>query len=163
MGVQIEYSSEVTPLGTGGAIVNAVKSSRLAGNLVVLNGDTFFPISIENMMLDHIKNDADVTLAVFRDTSRGRYSSLCLNNEMRVLDKDTKTSEYKSAGIYIFSSNIVTLFGLKELKKISFEEEMGPKLIANYKVYGYAESAPFIDIGIPEDFDKAQTLLRCWR
>ena len=34
---------EATPLGTGGAIVNAVKAKRLDGNLVVLNGDTFFP------------------------------------------------------------------------------------------------------------------------
>ena len=71
-------------------------------------------------------------------------------------------SEYKSAGIYIFSRNIVGLLSSKEPKK-HHEEDIGPKLIANYNVYGYAESAPFIDIGIPEDFDKAQTLLRRWQ
>jgi D-glycero-alpha-D-manno-heptose 1-phosphate guanylyltransferase len=163
MGIQIDYSSEATPLGTGGAIVNAVKAKRLDGNLVVLNGDTFFPISIESMMLDHIKNSADVTLAIFRDKSFGRYSGLCLDDKMKVLRSDADTSEYKSAGIYIFSHNIVGLLRSKELKKISFEEDIGPKLISNYNVYGYAESAPFIDIGIPEDFDKAQTLLRRWQ
>ena len=46
-----------------------MKAKRLDGNLVVLNGDTFFPISMESMMLDHIKNSADVTLAIFRDKS----------------------------------------------------------------------------------------------
>ncbi|MDR0534804.1 MAG: NTP transferase domain-containing protein [Puniceicoccales bacterium] len=58
-GIPLVYSCEETPLGTGGAIAKAIREHCVSGRILVLNGDTFFPISpqtLEAQMGDEGRN-----------------------------------------------------------------------------------------------------------
>ncbi|MBO7522674.1 MAG: NTP transferase domain-containing protein, partial [Bacteroidales bacterium] len=53
-GIPLEYSIETTPLGTGGAI--AYSMQKTAGkDILIINGDTWFPINIRDFLSFHRK------------------------------------------------------------------------------------------------------------
>ena len=62
-----------------------------------------------------------------------------------------------NGGIYLINRNI---FESEEMPEaFSFEKEILEKEVASYKITGYAFNNLFIDIGVPEDYNRAKLIL----
>jgi len=152
--IQIVYSKEETPLGTGGAIRKALTFCNQE-NVFVINGDTFLDISLDNLRKFHYNINSNITLALVPMENFCRYGSVDLENE-RVISFNEKKECCKgliNGGIYIINSDIFD--NLKLAQNFSFEDYLSANT-DKLKIGGFIEkSGYFIDIGIPEDYKKA--------
>lgn len=158
-GVPISYAVEETPLGTGGAVINSVGYLRSDNPCMLMNGDTFFPVDVAQLSQLHFRSGANLSLALFDATENDRFGSVQLDVNGRVTGFDSSKAmlgQPANGGVYMMSTDI-----LPELDDVdvplSFEETVIPGLIASgHRVYATAQSASFIDIGLPADYQLAQ-------
>lgn len=157
-GVPIEYSIENSPLGTGGAISMAL--AKVHGNKVfVVNGDTFFDVRLSDMTTLSDETDASVVLALKELHDFDRYGVVDIGNDGRVSgfrEKGRYKSGYINCGIYLIRKNLFSIYSPGE--KFSFEEYLASNTTLD--MYGVISGGYFIDIGIPEDYEKAQREFR---
>ena len=148
--IEISYSEENSPLGTGGAIKKAVSKCR-EEDIFIINGDTFYDVDLEKMRKFHIENKSSLTIAVKEMENFDRYGSLIIeNNKIIKFEEKKPMSKGKiNGGIYLIKKNI---FQGIEQESFSFEKE----ILENEKIekYAYESNGYFIDIGIPEDYYK---------
>lgn len=158
-GIPIEYSIEETPLGTGGAIRKAL--DKVHGDYVfILNGDTFFEVSLSDMLKHHISFNADVTLSLKPMKEFERYGSV-ITNGTRVTGFEEKVFKEKgniNGGVYILGSATLQEFEISE--NFSFETDFLSQNIGSLNIQAYISDGYFIDIGIPDDYFKAQEELK---
>lgn len=148
LGIKIKYSIEKEPLGTGGAIKQAL--NFIKDKTYVLNGDTFFDIDLSKLKL----NQSRICFALKYMQDFDRYGAVELDDRQFI--KSFKEKEFLkqgliNGGIYLISKTIFEDFILED--KFSFETF----LQNNYKnLNARAEIFKdyFIDIGIPEDYKK---------
>ena len=76
-GIKLEYFIEKDPLGTGGGLIKTAKEQL--DTFVVINGDTFFEISLNELKLFKNKTKAEVVIALFKSNDRSRYAQVLLN------------------------------------------------------------------------------------
>jgi len=153
------YSVEHTPLGTGGGIKLALNQSETEQVLIV-NGDTLFNVNLQEMRDFHIRQEADMTLALRPLENFERYNNVRLNENDRVVEFEEKKLKNKgliNGGIYILNKHLLERFTLPE--KFSFEEDFLKPYINKIKVFGFVSNQYFIDIGIPVDYQKSQVEL----
>ena len=154
--IELIYSVEDEPLGTGGAIkkaMNQVKNSQV----YIINGDTFFDVDLKSLDL---KDKSKLILSLKHMTDFDRYG--CVENDENNLvtaftEKGYRESGNINGGIYLASKDIFNEYDLDE--KFSFEEFMQvnfEELKISVKVF----EKYFIDIGIPEDYQKAQSEIK---
>jgi D-glycero-alpha-D-manno-heptose 1-phosphate guanylyltransferase len=152
----MQCSIELVPLGTGGAVKLACKKS-VSKNVFVLNGDTFFNINLGRLAALHEKMNADCTLCLKPMQDFDRYGVVELKNDDTIASFKEK-SRYKegliNGGIYALNREKFIHEVLPE--KFSFEKEYLEKYYSKRKMYGLVQDDYFIDIGIPEDYEKAQ-------
>ncbi|WP_370855483.1 nucleotidyltransferase family protein [Parasutterella sp.] len=153
-GLSVSFSREKTPLLTGGAIKKAI--DKLDSELiVVLNGDSFVQLKLKEITKFHQKKGADITvLSVFMQDA-SRYGLLKLSSDSRLVrfcEKQKNSQGYINAGVYVFKSDL-----LRDYREqvFSFEEWLKDNL-NTLKVYAFVCDEDFIDIGIPEDYERAQ-------
>jgi D-glycero-alpha-D-manno-heptose 1-phosphate guanylyltransferase len=159
-GISIQYSRETEALGTGGAIIKALKLAPEQDGIFCLNGDTYFPIALDRMYLAHKSNLAVLSIAVFENTIPGRYSLIGANDNGLITSINSVDDKFSSGGIYVFSSCVLSFLRSKEASNVSLESDLIPNFIAaGSRMFVYHEYCPFIDIGIPEDYQRAQTLI----
>jgi D-glycero-alpha-D-manno-heptose 1-phosphate guanylyltransferase len=154
-GMQIAYAAEETPLGTGGAIEFASRQIT-EKRFFVLNGDTFFPLSLQRMAALHEQERASLTLALkeVSDTCRyGRVSTLGTRIK-RFEEKGITGPGLINGGIYLMESSLVEDFPSK--RPLSFETDILSTLPLKSPVAAFVSDAYFIDLGIPEDYARAQ-------
>lgn len=148
--IEIVYSEEVSPLGTGGAIKKAVVLAK-GNDIFIVNGDTFFDIDLEEMYKFHRKNNSKLTLAIKEMENFDRYGSLILEGNRIIKFEEKKYIEkgYINGGIYLVNKKL-----LVEEKEESFSFEKNILENENFRIekYGYRSEGYFIDIGIPEDY-----------
>ncbi len=155
---QLNYqlSIESAPLGTGGAIQLAAKKAT-EKNVLVLNGDTLFAADVKQLVDAHISKQAACTLCLKPMKNFDRYGVVELNDDNTVMsfkEKKFYTAGYINGGVYVLNAEQFLQEGLPE--KFSFEKDYLEKNAANNKLYGIVQDKYFIDIGIPEDFERAQ-------
>lgn len=148
--IEITYSEELTPLGTGGAIKKALKSAKEA-DIFIVNGDTFFNVDLKKMKEFHTKNKSTLTVAVKEMENFDRYGSLVVK-ENRIIEFEEKKKKDRgkiNGGIYLIKKDLLNRI---EKEKFSFEKEV----LEDKKIekYSYESKGYFIDIGIPEDYFK---------
>ena len=150
---------EEEPLGTGGAIKLACEKST-EKNVLIANGDTLFKINISALVAVHEKNNAGCTLALKPMQQFDRYGVVELNTDGAInsfKEKQFYESGTINGGIYLL--NREEFLNQQWPEKFSFEKDYLEKKKTG--LYGSVQSAYFIDIGIPEDYSKAQAdLLR---
>jgi D-glycero-alpha-D-manno-heptose 1-phosphate guanylyltransferase len=151
---------EKEPLGTGGAILaSCYKASEQT--VLVVNGDTIFKADIEKAFRAHIKNDSDCTLLLKPMENFDRYGVVELNEDDSIKhfsEKQFYKSGLINGGVYIL--NTEQLLGEELPSKFSFEKDYLEKYFDTRKIYGTVQDEYFIDIGIPEDFLRAQHELK---
>ncbi len=155
MGIAVRYSVEEEPLGTGGGIRQAYDMTH--GGAFVLNGDTFFDVSLSNLAEAHEANNADLTIALKSMQEFDRYGTVCMDSENRITAFDEKrycVEGLINGGIYLLGHHLFD--GLDLPQKFSFEKEIMEAQVGEKTMTGVAFDSYFIDIGIPEDYDRAQ-------
>lgn len=151
-----QYAIEEEPLGTGGAIRFACNMTT-EKNVLILNGDTFFDIDVKKLAATHHHANADCTLALKPMQDFERYGVVELNNDNTIASFKEK-QHYQvgliNGGAYALHVNA---FIQEELpQKFSFEKDYLEQYFDKRKMCGDIQDAYFIDIGIPEDFERAQ-------
>ena len=152
----ITCSYESTPLFTGGAIVQAARYIR-SEQFVVLNGDTLFDIDFPRLWEMHTSHHANLTIALRQVPDTARYGAVTCEND-RIMAFHEK-NESLGAGVInggIYAINKAWLLSQNLPTKFSFEKELMQPMAGEEGFYGLASDGYFIDIGIPEDYHRAQ-------
>ena len=157
-GLAIDYVIESVPLGTGGAIRLALAEAR-EESVLVLNGDTFLNADYAAMLGFHAVQGAAVTLAVVHRDDVSRYGGVTLEGRRIVgfQEKGRSGPGYISAGTYVLARNLAWPPALPE--KFSIERDFFVPEVARLRPAAYKVDGFFLDIGIPEDLDRAQSEL----
>lgn len=160
--MQLLYSVEETPLGTGGALCNA--RGMLSGDmLLVLNGDSYCQCNLTDFRSRHSASGAYAAMVLAEVEDVARFgavltSDLCLVQSFR--EKGGQTGPgWINAGIYLLPTDLVR--GIPPGRQVSLEQEVFPDLISK-GVYGCRCAGTFIDIGIPEEYLRSQMLFSEW-
>jgi len=157
-GIKIKYAVEKEPLGTGGAIRNAAQLLDSDQSVVVLNGDVLSSHNLAEQIRQHEANDADVTLHLTQVQDARAFGCVPTDSEGRVtafLEKmENPVTNQINAGCYVFNPQVISTIPLDTV--VSVERETFPQLVANgAKVFGFIESAYWLDIGTPRALLKA--------
>ena len=151
----IQYSIEEEPLGTGGAIKRAC-SFVSAKNVLITNGDTLFKASVTALQNFHSAKNADCTLALKPMKNFNRYGVIDLNEDASV--KNFSEKKYYEQGFInggLYMLNVQNFLEESLPDKFSFETDYLEKFYTKRKMYGLVQDGYFIDIGIPEDYIRA--------
>jgi D-glycero-alpha-D-manno-heptose 1-phosphate guanylyltransferase len=161
--VPITYVIEHEPLGTGGALLKVLNEIRPKDEFILVNGDTLFLIDPLRIFDLHIKNNADLSMSLRQVDDAGRYHRICPDKAGKIIAIEQPNKKVASGqingGVYIVNPGLFSGYDYDENQNISFENEMLPALINKHNIYGFSDGGDFIDIGIPEDFHKAQDYL----
>lgn len=154
--IHIKYSIEDTPLGTGGAIKKAMNEC-CNEDVFIINGDTFFDVDLKEMELFHQKHESKLTIAVKELKNCDRYGSVIIedNRVKRFAEKTAVKNGKINGGIYLVNRGI---FDSLNEKAFSFETMLQEE--NSIDIFGYESSGYFIDIGVPDDYYKAQDDLK---
>lgn len=153
----VDYVIEHQPLGTGGGIHLAMKQA-VADNIVVLNGDTMFMANLKQQMDFHLAHHASVTLGLKKMRAFDRYGVVNTNQAGVITsfeEKKYRDEGMINGGIYIVNER--AFHGKHLPEKHSFEKDYLEKYTHENKFYGLESEGYFIDIGIPEDYERAQS------
>jgi D-glycero-alpha-D-manno-heptose 1-phosphate guanylyltransferase len=154
--VQVLYSVETEPLGTGGAIKMALASS-VGSDVIIMNGDSFFGIELRRLYEFHVCRKSMLTVAVKRMKPHQRYGSLFLDSRLRIggfHEKSSAGGTLINGGVYILDKSRFCSLGLPS--RFSFEKDFIEKYYKDCDFYGLEFGDYFVDIGIPEDYEKAR-------
>lgn len=156
--MRVDYAIESVSLGTGGAIRFALKQAR-EESVLVLNGDTFLQADYAAMMHFHAAEGAGLTIAVVRHPDITRYGGLIIAGKRIVAfeEKGRSGPGFISAGAYVFPRDLAWPPTLEE--KFSIEFDFFAPEICRLRPAAYQVDGFFLDIGLPEDLDRAQTEL----
>jgi len=158
----LDYTSvvEQEPLGTGGAIHLAIQKA-FSKNVVVANGDTLFKISLHDLFKTHHDNDAECTLALKPMQNFDRYGKVDISDNATIIsfrEKQFYIDGLINGGIYVLNREKFLLRSLPQ--KFSFEKEYLETFCREGKFYASIQNGYFIDIGIPQDYQRAQLELQ---
>jgi D-glycero-alpha-D-manno-heptose 1-phosphate guanylyltransferase len=155
-----QFSIEEEPLGTGGAV--KLSCSKVFGkNVLVTNGDTIFKIDVNNLAAFHFICGADCTLSLKPMKNFDRYGVVELKKDYSI--QNFKEKNFYEEGLInggLYALNIEKFWGENLPEKFSFEKDYLEKLYNQRRMYGVVQDEYFIDIGIPEDYKKAQLELK---
>jgi len=158
-GMQIVYSAEASPLGTGGAIRNAAGLIRSKVALV-MNGDSYTDVPLGRLLERHFEMQADVTIAVVPADGREDIGSVLADKQGRVTrfaEKEAAGAPYLNAGIYVLATGLILEIaaGL-----VSLERDLLPQWARSGRnIRVFSQPAKCIDIGTPERYREALQLL----
>jgi D-glycero-alpha-D-manno-heptose 1-phosphate guanylyltransferase len=157
-GLALEYVIEETPLGTGGAIRKALACAS-EESVLVLNGDTFLAADYGAMLRSHKGEGCALTMAVTHLPDVSRYGGVVLEGKRIVgfAEKGRSGAGWINAGAYALQRE--TQWPPRLPVRFSFEldylvPEIGDLAPSAFEVDGF-----FLDIGVPEDLERAQTEL----
>jgi D-glycero-alpha-D-manno-heptose 1-phosphate guanylyltransferase len=151
-----ELVIEKEPLGTGGAIQLACQHAK-DQQVLALNGDSIFKIDVQQQADLHETTGADCTLALKYLENFDRYGAVVLDEHNRIISFQEKRhyeNGYINGGVYILNRETFLREGFPE--KFSFETDYLQSLYSQRTIMGLPQDGYFIDIGIPEDYLKAQ-------
>ncbi len=151
-GISIEYAVESEPLGTGGALLNALPLVTTE-NVFVLNGDTYFPISLDNFLLFHHTQKGLLSIALKAVDDVSRYGCIICDSQgciTKIEEKGRGGPGTINAGIYLLSVPLIKLLDLPA--KFSLEKDVMENMYNKKVLFGKPYDAYFIDIGIPDDY-----------
>ena len=153
---EVDYAVEEEPLGTGGAICYALSKCR-ERKVVVVNGDTFFPVDLDAMPFD---GPLTVALKPMKDFDRYGAVDLAQNGTVAAFHEKAPVEEgLINGGVYALNGLDLSSFP----DKFSFEKDVLEPMSAGGKVRGWVSDSYFLDIGVPEDYALAQTQLPQYR
>ena len=153
-GVELDYVTEVEPLGTGGAIRNAASRLRCGHDepVLVLNGDVLSGADLRAQLDVHAASGADVTLHLTTVPDARAFGCVPTDEAGRVtafLEKMPEpVTNQVNAGCYVFRRRV--LDEIPPGRVVSVERETFPGLLARGAVVvGHLDPAYWLDVGTP--------------
>lgn len=160
--ITIDYCEENEPLGTGGAIQKSLLCCK-SEDVFVLNGDSIFWVPLDQMQAAHKKTGAAMTLTVRQVPDGSRYGRVLFDAHGRIQnfsEKNQAGPAYINGGVYYMKRRPMQTACTPLTPPFSLENDVLPKLVGTgADIRAIPSDAFFIDIGIPESFEAAQTLL----
>lgn len=156
-GIDILYSRETDPLGTGGAVLNAMRQLTLSTPFLLLNGDSFVDADLLALQQLHQASASGLTLALFPVDDAARFGTVCVAGS-RVSAFSEKTGLNQpgliNSGIYLIEPAVLQPW-LQDRAPLSLETAIMPQLVAANRVHALVGGSRFIDIGLPETYQAA--------
>jgi D-glycero-alpha-D-manno-heptose 1-phosphate guanylyltransferase len=156
-GLAISYALEKQPLGTGGGIRLCMEQCG-SEQALALNGDSFFDIDLHAFYARHQTAGSHISLALRKIEDAARYGTILTDNKGHITSFREKSGLTApgtiNAGIYLLNKETFlhnTPTGAFSIEKDFFETKSMELGIMGFEQQGY-----FIDIGVPEDYSKAQ-------
>ena len=158
----IEISLEGEPLGTGGAIAKALEQIT-TDEVTIFNGDSYLDLDFKALWDAHLFKQADITIASRYVDPANRYGVLNYDEHSRVIafeEKGISATGFINGGVYLCQTK-----SLKEISRpfhgrpFSFEVDVLTKKLSLMQIYHFPSNGFFIDIGVPEDYERAQVEL----
>jgi D-glycero-alpha-D-manno-heptose 1-phosphate guanylyltransferase len=150
------FAEETEPLGTGGAVLNSL-SYVDTDDFFILNGDTFFEVDLEAMLAFQKSKMADATLALKPMAQADRYGLVQVDTDDSIIsfkEKQAGSSGFINGGVYcVFRKGFESI---PFPQKFSFEKDYLEEYLTQRSIFGLVQDHYFIDIGIPEDYERAQ-------
>ncbi len=157
-GLKLKYAVETEPLGTGGAMRLALQQTS-APEVFVINGDTFLQLDYAAMLGAHRSESAQLTLAAQQVPDTSRYGALDIESgRIRgFLEKGGSGPGMINGGTYLLDPALLSNSDLPPA--FSFETDLLMPRIGEIAPLAFFTDGLFIDIGVPEDYARAQQLL----
>ena len=152
--MKISYAEEQIPLQTGGAVKKAIKYCT-EDNIYVLNGDTYYPVDLHALLAFHRNHAADVTIAAKEMHNFSRYGTIICDNNSKIIGfSEKKMCQFGliNGGVYVFKKNLFKNFSHE---CFMLEKDFMEKFVGKRDFFAFVCNNYFIDIGIPEDYKKA--------
>jgi len=159
-GISYQFSVEEEPLGTGGAVKFSLEKTT-ERNILLCNGDTLFKANINELNNFHLLHNSDCTLCLKPMNNFDRYGVVELDNDDLIVSFKEKQFYKKgliNGGVYALNKESFLNKNLPE--NFSFEKDYLEKFVGEEKMFGLIQDEYFIDIGIPEDYKRAQEELK---
>lgn len=157
----LTYAIEDEPLGTGGGLLLAAQG--LNAPFLVLNGDTFFEVVLDELLGFHAKHSSEWTFSLFQANEVGRYMGMVVNSDGEILSLKSGTGEpgrLANGGVYLINPSVLHKTKFVPGHKLSLEDDLLPSFVTQGgKLYGLECSGSFIDIGVPQDYFRAAEVL----
>lgn len=155
-GMDLLYSYEDSPLGTGGAIAKAMRLVQ-EDQVFVLNGDSFIDISLRRLRQKAKETKSAFLMTIKEMQDFDRYGTVELDGDRvtQFNEKQPVKAGFINAGVYLMQKDLLAEFP----EKFSFEQEFMEKKVSQMPFYSLATDGYFIDIGIPSDYALAQKKL----
>jgi len=161
-GIEIQYVTEESPLGTGGAIRNVVGALESEGNdpVFIFNGDILSGHSLDAQLADFQKHQASISLHLIDVEDPRPYGLVPTDDAGFVtsfVEKPTEDSQIITnqinAGCYIFRRNVID--SIQPNSVVSVEREVFPSLLAIGKpIVGFIANDYWLDLGTPASYLK---------
>ncbi len=153
----IDYAVETEPLGTGGGIAFAM-SKCAADNVLVINGDTMFKVDLTAFERFHQEKNGLLSIVLREVADVSRYGSVTTGNNYTIVlfsEKGVASGRgFINGGVYLIQQKLFEKYPMEG--KFSFEKDLMEKLYKQEQFFAMASDGYFIDIGIPEDYLRAQ-------
>lgn len=152
--MKLSYAVENEPMGTGGGIRLALE--KMTGEHVfILNGDTFFQVNLNDLSEFYFAHEADLCMTVKRKQDFSRYGTVELDvcKVIGFKEKMAVKTGMINGGVYITKRTVFHNLNLP--KKFSFESDFLERHLETLKICAMRSSEYFIDIGVPQDYEKA--------
>ena len=155
--LSISYAREVEPLGTGGGILFAM-SKCTSDNVLVINGDTMFKVDLDAFEHFHQEKNSLLSIVLREVEDVSRYGSVSVGYDGLITMFSEKQvsvgSGFINGGVYLISKKLFEKY--PQPKMFSFEKDLMTKYYTQECFYAMPSDGYFIDIGIPEDYARAQ-------
>ena len=157
-GMPLYYVIEEEPLGTGGAICLALSQVN-ESSAIVLNGDTYLDLDLAAIIAHHNSAGRPMTMAVTQMPDTSRYGGVIVEGGIVTgfIEKGQHGPGAINAGVYVLNRHFPWPEDLPS--RFSFETDLLGRFIDRIQPSAFPCNGYFLDIGIPEDLDRAQTEL----
>jgi D-glycero-alpha-D-manno-heptose 1-phosphate guanylyltransferase len=160
---QVHYAIEHERLGTGGGLLLAAAELGSEDAFLLLNGDTFFAVPLAALDGFARQTQADWTLSLFRAEEANRYMGLELDEGQRIVALASQRGLpgcLANGGVYWVRRSSLVGLPFSAGQAVSLEDEVLPTLLrSGAALAGFAVDGAFIDIGIPQDYQRAAQVL----
>jgi NDP-sugar pyrophosphorylase family protein len=151
-GLQIDYANEDAPLGTMGPAVQALH--RLPEEFLVMNGDILTDLRYGELLAAHRRSGDPLTVATYQREVKIDFGVLHSKNSKIVQFTEKPTIDYRvSMGVYGLSRR--ALLGYCPGAPLGFDDLVLDLIRDGTPPGEYAFDGYWLDIGRPDDYDRA--------
>jgi D-glycero-alpha-D-manno-heptose 1-phosphate guanylyltransferase len=153
-GIELLYSVEKEPLGTGGAIFKAAGSIE-SGYFFVVNGDTFFEVDFDSMEERFLRKSSGLMIALKPMKNFDRYGAVVTDSDSIISFNEKKYCEEGliNGGVYLINRDWLSERAPGEI--FSFEKDILERYVSTENMGYFISDGYFVDIGVPEDYLRA--------
>ena len=151
----VSYALEAEPLGTGGAIAHAL-SGKGDDPVLVLNGDTFLNIDYGELICWYMQSPTQLAMVLRSVPDVARYGAVLISGERITgfMEKLKAGPGLINAGVYIINPAVFETFDLSG--KFGLEADLLQNHCSSLSARAFLTNNYFMDIGNPDDYDRAQ-------